>query len=153
VAVNAGRYAHFGAVYDGEAGPVTLDFYPLAEHFAQAREQFQQVPSMLKCFEHWFGPYPWYRDGYKLVEVPHLGISGRYVFASAGNDSEAGEAGPGDVPASLIPRPYLMEARGIEPRSENDSDTATTCVGDAVEVSPPQRLAGRGSDEPLPALA
>jgi len=45
-----------------------------------------------------------------------------------------------------------MEARGIEPRSENDSDTATTCVGKALEVSPPRRLAGPGSNEPLPAL-
>src|SRR6184192_3229477 len=45
-----------------------------------------------------------------------------------------------------------MEARGIEPRSENDSDTATTCVGKALEVSPPRRLAGLGGNEPVPAL-
>jgi len=29
---------------------------------------------MLKCFEHWFGPYPWVRRRYKLVETPHLGM-------------------------------------------------------------------------------
>ena len=29
---------------------------------------------MLACFEHWFGPYPWYKDGYKLIEAPHLGM-------------------------------------------------------------------------------
>ncbi len=29
---------------------------------------------MMKCFEHWFGPYPWYKDGYKLIEAPHLGM-------------------------------------------------------------------------------
>src|SRR5438034_7067661 len=45
-----------------------------------------------------------------------------------------------------------MEARGIEPRSENDSDTATTCVGEAFCVSLPRRLARHGSDEPLAAL-
>lgn len=45
-----------------------------------------------------------------------------------------------------------MEARGIEPRSENDSDIATTCVGDALEVSLPRRFAGLGSNKPLIAL-
>src|SRR3989442_14004343 len=45
-----------------------------------------------------------------------------------------------------------MEARGIEPRSENDSDAATTCVDEAYSVSPPRRLAGHGSDEPLETL-
>ena len=29
---------------------------------------------MIKCFENWFGPYPFYEDGYKLVEVPYLGM-------------------------------------------------------------------------------
>lgn len=29
---------------------------------------------MLACFEKWFGPYPWYPDGYQLVETPHLGM-------------------------------------------------------------------------------
>src|SRR5229473_8118256 len=50
------------------------------------------------------------------------------------------------------PRRVVMEARGIEPRSENDSDTTTTCVGEASAVSPPWRLAGPGSEQPLPAL-
>src|SRR6266702_810591 len=50
------------------------------------------------------------------------------------------------------PTTSSVEARGIEPRSESDSDTATTCVGRALEVSPQWRLAGLGSDEPLEAL-
>ena len=29
---------------------------------------------MLHCFEDWFGPYPWYADGYKLIETPYLGM-------------------------------------------------------------------------------
>jgi hypothetical protein len=45
-----------------------------------------------------------------------------------------------------------MEARGIEPRSENDSDAATTCVGEAYAVSPSRRLVGLGSDQPLETL-
>jgi aminopeptidase N len=34
----------------------------------------QDVPRMLKAFEHWFGPYPFYEDSYKLVEAPYLGM-------------------------------------------------------------------------------
>src|SRR6266568_7008978 len=81
VAVDAGPLAHFGAVYDGEAGPLTLDFWPLAIHLDTARVQFRQVTAMLQCFEHWFGPYPWYADGYKLVEAPHLGMEHQSAVA------------------------------------------------------------------------
>jgi aminopeptidase N len=74
VEVNAGQYAHFGDEYQGERGKLTLDFWPLAYHVDTAKIQFKQVKPMLKCFEHWFGPYPWYKDGYKLIEAPHLGM-------------------------------------------------------------------------------
>src|SRR6185437_7742529 len=74
VEVNAGTYAHWSDVYHGEAGNLTLDFWPLAYHLDTARVQWQQVKPMLACFEHWFGPYPWYKDGYKLIEAPHLGM-------------------------------------------------------------------------------
>ncbi len=81
VAVNAGNYAHFSDVYQGEAGALTLDFWPLAQHLAAARQQWAQAMPMLKCFEHWFGPFPWYEDGYKLVETPHLGMEHQSAVA------------------------------------------------------------------------
>lgn len=81
VAVNAARYVHFSDVYEGEGGRLTLDFWPLAYHEAVARRQFQQVKPMLACFERWFGPFPWYEDGYKLVETPHLGMEHQSAVA------------------------------------------------------------------------
>jgi aminopeptidase N len=81
VAINAGTYAHFGQIYDGEAGKLTMDFWPLAYHVDTAKVQFQQAVSMMKCFEHWFGPYPWYPDGYKLIETPHLGMEHQTAVA------------------------------------------------------------------------
>ncbi len=81
IAVNAGRYAHYSEVYQGEAGPLTLDFWPLAYHEAAAKTQFAQAVPMLACFEHWFGPYPWYEDGFKLVETPHLGMEHQSAVA------------------------------------------------------------------------
>ncbi len=81
VAVNVGHYAHFSDTYQGEKGDLTLDFYPLDYHVDTARKQFQQVKPMLECFERWFGPYPWYEDGYKLIETPHLGMEHQSAVA------------------------------------------------------------------------
>ncbi len=92
VAVNAGSYAHFSDTLDGEAGKLSLDYWPLAYHLEAARRQWQQVIPMLRCFEHWFGPYPWYADGYKLVEAPHLGMEHQSAVAY-GNHFENGYLG------------------------------------------------------------
>jgi aminopeptidase N len=46
-----------------------------------ARAQWKKVKPMLACFENWFGPYPWYRDGYQLVESPHLGMEHQSAVA------------------------------------------------------------------------
>lgn len=74
VNVNIGDYVHFGEKYKGEKGTLDMDYYVLRENLDKAKEQFKQVPTMMKAFEHWFGPYPFYEDSYKLVEVPYLGM-------------------------------------------------------------------------------
>lgn len=74
VNVNIGNYTHFSDVFAGEKGDLSLDYYVLPENLEKAKVQFKQVNMMLKAFEHWFGPYPFYEDGYKLVEVPYLGM-------------------------------------------------------------------------------
>jgi aminopeptidase N len=81
VSVNAGTYTHIADSYDGEAGTLTMDYWPLAYHRDVAIEQFKQAKSMMACFEHWFGPFPWYEDGYKLVEAPHLGMEHQSAVA------------------------------------------------------------------------
>ncbi|MEO5509964.1 MAG: M1 family metallopeptidase [Longimicrobiales bacterium] len=81
ITVNAGAYAHFSDVYKGENGDLTLDYWPLQVHLDTAKVQWQQVRPMLACFENWFGPYPWYEDGYKLVETPHLGMEHQSAVA------------------------------------------------------------------------
>ncbi|MDR9418028.1 M1 family metallopeptidase [Gracilimonas sp.] len=74
VNINIGDYVHFGETYEGEKGQLDLDYYVLRENEEKAREQFKQVKPMMDAFEYWFGPYPFYEDGYKLVEVPYLGM-------------------------------------------------------------------------------
>ncbi|TFG78563.1 MAG: M1 family peptidase [Flavobacteriales bacterium] len=74
VNVNIGDYAHFGETYQGEQGPLTMEYYVLRDNLEKAKVQFKQAPMMMEAFEHWFGPYPFYKDGFKLVEVPYLGM-------------------------------------------------------------------------------
>lgn len=69
-----GKFAHFSEVYNGEKGKLNCDYYVLDYNLEKAKVQFQQAKSMLKSFEYWLGPYPFYEDGYKLVETPHLGM-------------------------------------------------------------------------------
>jgi aminopeptidase N len=74
VNLNIARYKHWSETYAGEKGPLSINYYVLPEHLDTAKVQFKQVPQMLKAFEYWFGPYPFYEDGYKLVETPYLGM-------------------------------------------------------------------------------
>jgi aminopeptidase N len=81
VTINAGGYVHFGERYEGEAGPLDLDYWVLDSHLEEARRQFAQVKPMLGCFERWFGPYPFYADGFKLVESSYLGMEHQSAVA------------------------------------------------------------------------
>lgn len=74
VNINIGDYVHWKETYQGEKGPLDIDYYALQENEEKAKKQFKQVPMMIEAFEHWFGPYPFYEDGFKLVEAPYLGM-------------------------------------------------------------------------------
>lgn len=74
VNINIGDYVHFGETYPGEKGELSMDYYVLRDNKEKAEKQFKQAPLMIEAFEHWFGPYPFYEDGFKLVEAPYLGM-------------------------------------------------------------------------------
>ncbi len=78
VALNIGNYQHFTAPQHGHT---TLDFYALPEDLDKAKAQFQQVPEMLDAYEHYFGEYPFDKDGYKLIEVPYAGMEHQSAVA------------------------------------------------------------------------
>jgi aminopeptidase N len=74
VNMNIANYVHFADTVNGELGRLDLDYYVLPYNLQKAKEQFAQAKKMIKAFEYWFGPYPFYKDGFKLVEVPYLGM-------------------------------------------------------------------------------
>ena len=72
--INIGDYVNFKETYKGLDGELDLSYWVLKDNLVKAKEQFTQVPMMLEAFEYWFGPYPFYEDSFKLVEVPYLGM-------------------------------------------------------------------------------
>jgi len=74
VNVNIADYVHWNEKYEGEKGELDMDFWVLRENEEKARVHFVQARKTIEAFEYWMGPYPFYEDGYKLVEVPYLGM-------------------------------------------------------------------------------
>jgi aminopeptidase N len=80
-----GHYKNFAETYAGEAGTLDCSYWVLDYNLTKAKKQFEQVPKMLRAFESWFGPYPFYKDGFKLVEAPHLGMEHQSAVAYGNN--------------------------------------------------------------------
>ena len=77
VALNIGNYVHF----DDKFGDLALDYYVLPENLDGAKRQFAQVPGMMKAYYHYFGEYPFKKDGFKLIEVPYAGMEHQSAVA------------------------------------------------------------------------
>lgn len=75
VSLNIGDYINFNDTYQGEKGNLDLGFWVLRQNEKIARSYFpKNTKDMLKAFEHWFGPYPFYEDSYKLIDAPYFGM-------------------------------------------------------------------------------
>lgn len=91
--INIGDYVHFTDTFPGENGPLSCDYYVLRNDFSKAKDHFPfEVHRTLAALEHWFGPYPFYSDGYKLVHVPYLGME-HQSSVTYGNGFEKGYMG------------------------------------------------------------
>jgi len=87
-----GHYAGWTDTMKAEKGTLDLAFYVLDYNEERARKQFAVVKDMIRCFEYWMGPYPFYEDGYKLVEAPYLGMEHQGAIAY-GNKYKMGYRG------------------------------------------------------------
>jgi len=87
-----GKYVSFEETYAGEKGNLDCNYWVMDYNLDKAKKQFQQVSPMLKAFEYWFGPYPFYEDGFKLIESPHLGMEHQSAVAY-GNGYQNGYRG------------------------------------------------------------
>ncbi len=100
VSINIGDYVHFSDTYQAEdQTTMPLDYYVLSNNLEIAKKHFQQVTGVLKCFENLMGKYPFWKDGYGLVETPYLGMEHQGAIAY-GNRYMRGYLG-GMIPSDM----------------------------------------------------
>ena len=87
-----GKYVNWTETFSGLKGNLNCSYYVIDYEKEKALQQFKQASLMLKSFEDWFGPYPFYEDGYKLVQSPHLGMEHQSAVAY-GNGFQNGYRG------------------------------------------------------------
>lgn len=90
--INIADYANFSEVYQGEKGPLDMDYWVLSYNLEKAKKHFIDARRTVEAFEHWFGPYPFYEDSYKLVETPYLGME-HQSSVTYGNNYQKGYKG------------------------------------------------------------
>jgi aminopeptidase N len=103
VTVNIANYTHFQDTLIGDGGVLDMDYYVLPHNLELAKTHFQQVNPMMHFFENKFGPFPFYEDGYKLVETAYLGMEHQSCI-SYGNKYQKGYLGsyPKDIDFDFI---------------------------------------------------
>ena len=74
VNINIADYVNFSEIFKGEKGDLDMDYYVLRDNLDKAKIHFKDAIKTMEAFENWFGPYPFYEDSFKLVEVPYLGM-------------------------------------------------------------------------------
>ena len=103
VTVNIANYAHFQDTLMGVLGVLDMDYYVLPQNLTLAKTHFQQVNPMMHFFENKFGAFPFYEDGYKIVETSYLGMEHQSCIAY-GNQYQKGYLGsyPKDIDFDFI---------------------------------------------------
>lgn len=76
-----GEYVNLHEHFKGEKGELEVDYWVIRGNEEKAKQQFQDAARTIEAFEYWFGSYPFYEDGYKLVEAPHLGMEHQSAIA------------------------------------------------------------------------
>lgn len=92
VNINIADYVNFSEQYQGENGRLDMDYYVLRENEEVAKTHFKDAIRAMQALEHWFGPYPFYQDSFKLVEVPYLGME-HQSSVTYGNEYKMGYKG------------------------------------------------------------
>jgi aminopeptidase N len=91
-----GKYVNFKEKYAGEKGPLDVNYWVLDYNLNKAKTYMpDQVHKMFKALEYWFGPYPFYEDGYQLIDASHTGMEhqsavsygNKYKFGYGGRDA------------------------------------------------------------------
>ena len=109
ISVNIGDYAHFSDIYTSkfDGSKLQLDYYVLKENLEKAKVHFEQTKGVLESFEHYFGKYPFWDDGFAMVETPYLGMEHQSAIAY-GNQYKNGYLGTGGLNSNGLKYDYII---------------------------------------------
>jgi aminopeptidase N len=74
ISVQIGNYVAVQDTFKKDNVSHFMNHYVLDYNKELASNYFPQSKEVIRFYEKYFGDYQWYEDGYKLVEVPYLGM-------------------------------------------------------------------------------
>ncbi|KQO21540.1 peptidase M1 [Flavobacterium sp. Leaf82] len=93
-----GKYVNISQVYNGKKGKLTMDYWVLDYNKQKAENHMiPEVNTTMKSLEHWYGPYPFYEDGFKMVDAPYIGMEHQSAIAYGSSYKKGTNKKGGDI--------------------------------------------------------
>jgi len=93
-----GNYIHLNDVYQGKNGRLTMDYWVLDYHQQKAKTHLiPEARKTMEALEYWFGPYPFYKDGFKMVDAPYIGMEHQSAIAYGSSYMNGTNVKGGDI--------------------------------------------------------
>lgn len=93
-----GKFVHLSGKYNGKNGLLSTDFWVLDYNRQKAIEHLMpQTDSTLVVLENCFGPYPFYNDGFKMVDAPYIGMEHQSAIAYGSSYRKGTNVKGGDI--------------------------------------------------------
>ncbi|WP_345159980.1 M1 family metallopeptidase [Flavobacterium ginsengisoli] len=93
-----GNYINISDTFQGEKGNLSMDFWVLDYNKEKAlNHMIPEVKLTVKSLEHWYGPYPFYEDGFKMVDAPYIGMEHQSAIAYGSSYKKGTNKKGGDI--------------------------------------------------------
>ena len=93
VAFYIGNYIKREDVFLGEEGKLDMTYWVLDYNVEKVKSYLQpEVTKTMAAMEYWFGPYPFYEDGFQIIESSYIGMEHQSAIAY-GNQFTKGRFG------------------------------------------------------------
>ncbi|WP_221392691.1 M1 family aminopeptidase [Dyadobacter sp. NIV53] len=93
-----GKYVNISQTYQGKKGNLSIDYWILDYNRPKAiKHMIPEVNITMKSFEHWFGPYPFYEDGFKMADAPYIGMEHQSAIAYGSSYMKGTNKKGGDI--------------------------------------------------------
>ncbi|MFB3387910.1 M1 family metallopeptidase [Flavobacterium sp. LAR06] len=93
-----GKYINISQAYQGKKGKLTMDYWVLDYNKTKAeKHMIPEVNCTMNSLEHWFGPFSFYEDGFKMADAPYIGMEHQSAIAYGGGYKRGTNKKGGDI--------------------------------------------------------